>query len=147
MDKLNYTCHELANRIGKLPKDFTKKDIIDFIIADGIRHINFQYPAGDGRIKTLNFVINDAAYLEEILSCGERVDGSSLFPFIEANNSDLYVVPRFRTAYMDPFSELPTLNLLCSFFNKDGEPLASSPEYTLHKACKAFRESTHHRER
>ena len=142
MDKLNYTSHELANRIGKLPKDFTKKDIIDFIIADGIRHINFQYPAGDGRIKTLNFVINDAAYLEEILSCGERVDGSSLFPFIEANNSDLYVVPRFRTAYMDPFSELPTVNFLCSFFNKDGEPLSSSPEYTLHKACEAFRKST-----
>ena len=142
MDNLNYTSHDLANRIGKLPKDFTKQDIIDFIISEGIRHINFQYPAGDGRIKTLNFVINDAAYLDEILSCGERVDGSSLFPFIEANNSDLYVVPRFRTAYMDPFCELPTVNFLCSFFNKDGEPLSSSPEYTLHKACEAFRKAT-----
>ena len=142
MDKLNYTSHELAARIGKAPKDFTKKDIIDFIISEGIRHINFQYPAGDGRLKTLNFVINDAAYLDEILSCGERVDGSSLFPFIEANNSDLYVVPRFRTAYIDPFCELPTVNFLCSFFNKDGEPLASSPEYTLHKACEAFTRST-----
>ena len=142
MDKLNYTCNDLAARIGKLPKEFTKKDIIDFIISNEIRHINFQYPAGDGRIKTLNFVINDAAYLDEILSCGERVDGSSLFPFIEANNSDLYVVPRFRTAYMDPFCELPTVNFLCSFFNKDGEPLSSSPEYTLHKACEAFRKAT-----
>ena len=142
MDKLNYTSHELAARIGKAPKDFTKKDIIDFIVSEGIRHINFQYPAGDGRLKTLNFVINDAAYLDEILSCGERVDGSSLFPFIEANNSDLYVVPRFRTAYIDPFCELPTVNFLCSFFNKDGEPLASSPEYTLHKACEAFTRST-----
>ena len=142
MDKLNYTSHELAERIGKMPNDFTKKDIIDFIITEGIRHINFQYPAGDGRLKTLNFVINDAAYLDEILSCGERVDGSSLFPFIEANNSDLYVVPRFRTAYIDPFCELPTVNFLCSFFNKDGEPLASSPEYTLHKACEAFTRST-----
>ena len=142
MDKLNYTSHELAARIGKMPKDFTKKDIIDFIVTEGIRHINFQYPAGDGRLKTLNFVINDAAYLDEILSCGERVDGSSLFPFIEANNSDLYVVPRFRTAYIDPFCELPTVNFLCSFFNKDGEPLASSPEYTLHKACEAFTRST-----
>jgi glutamine synthetase len=65
-----------------------------------------------------------------------------LFPFIEANNSDLYVVPRFRTAYLDPFCELPTVNFLCSFFNKDGEPLSSSPEYTLHKACEAFRRAT-----
>ena len=31
------------------------------------------------RLKTLNFVINDAAYLDAILTCGERVDGSSLF--------------------------------------------------------------------
>ena len=142
MNTFNYSCRSLVDKIGKMPKDFTKKDIIDLVISENIRHINFQYPAGDGRLKTLNFVINDADYLDEILSCGERVDGSSLFPFIEANNSDLYVVPRFRTAYMDPFSELPTLNLLCSFFNKDGEPLASSPEYTLHKACEAFRKTT-----
>ena len=137
-----YSMNSVAEKIGKAPAGFTKKDVIDFIMAEGIRHINFQYPAGDGRLKTLNFVINDGDYLDEILSCGERVDGSSLFPFIEANNSDLYVVPRFRTAYMDPFCELPTLNFLCSFFNKDGDPLESSPEYTLHKACEVFKKST-----
>ena len=142
MKELEYSCRTLTEVIGKKPKDFTKKDIINFIMEEDIRHINFQYPAGDGRLKTLNFVINNAAYLEEILSCGERVDGSSLFPFIEASSSDLYVVPRFRTAYMDPFCELPTLNFLCSFFDKDGNPLESSPEYTLHKACEAFKKST-----
>ena len=56
MENLNYSSNDLAVKIGKLPKEFTKKDIIDFIIAENIRHINFQYPAGDGRIKTLNFV-------------------------------------------------------------------------------------------
>lgn len=104
--------------------------------------VNFMYPAGDGRLKTLNFVINNKAYLEAILTCGERVDGSSLFSFIEAGSSDLYVLPRFRTAFVDPFAEIPTLTMLCSFFNKDGEPLESAPEYTLHKACKVFREVT-----
>lgn len=58
--------------------------------------VNFMYPAADGRLKTLNFVINNAAYLDAILTCGERVDGSSLFPFIEAGSSDLYVVPPYR---------------------------------------------------
>lgn len=101
-----------------------------------------MYPAGDGRLKTLNFVINSMAYLEQILTCGERVDGSSLFPFIEASSSDLYVIPRFRTAFLDPFAEIPTLSMLCSFFNKDGEPLESSPENTLAKACKAFTDVT-----
>ena len=61
--------------------------------------VNFMYPAADGRLKTLNFIINDLAYLETILTNGERVDGSSLFPFISAGSSDLYVIPRFRTAF------------------------------------------------
>ena len=143
MDSQNeYTCRSLTEKIGKAPNDFTKGDIIRFIRENNIRHVNFQYPGGDGRLKTLNFVINSAAYLDEILSCGERVDGSSLFRFIEASSSDLYVIPSFRTAYMDPFSELPTLNLLCNFFDKDGNPLESAPEYTLHKACEAFRKAT-----
>jgi glutamine synthetase len=101
-----------------------------------------MYPAADGRLKTLNFVINNLDYLETILTCGERVDGSSLFPFIEAGSSDLYVVPRFSTAFIDPFAEIPTLTMLCSYFNKDGQPLESSPEYTLRKACRAFKEVT-----
>lgn len=32
--------------------------------------------------------------------------------------------------------------MLCSFFNKDGEPLESAPENTLKKACKAFKDVT-----
>ena len=65
----NYNIRSIAAEIGKNPKEFTKRDIIDFIVKNEIRHVNFQYPAGDGRLKTLNFVINDAAYLDEILSC------------------------------------------------------------------------------
>ena len=128
--------------LGKPSKEFTKADIVRYITENEIRMVNFMYPAGDGRLKTLNFVINNAAYLDAILSCGERVDGSSLFPFIEAGSSDLYVVPRFSSAFHDPFAEIPTLTMLCSFFNKDGEPLASAPRYTLLKACAAFEEVT-----
>lgn len=128
--------------LGKPAREFTKADIINYITENGIRMVNFMYPAGDGRLKTLNFVINNAAYLDTILTCGERVDGSSLFPFIEAGSSDLYVVPRFATAFHDPFAEIPTLTMLCSFFNKDGEPLASAPRYTLLKALRAFNEVT-----
>ncbi|MCI5663749.1 MAG: glutamine synthetase family protein [Mediterranea sp.] len=122
--------------------EFTKRDIVTYIREKQIRMINFMYPAADGRLKTLNFVINNYAYLEAILTCGERVDGSSLFPFIEAGSSDLYVIPRFRTAFLDPFAEMPTLSFLCDFFNKDGQPLESSPQHTLHKACETFRQVT-----
>lgn len=135
-----------ANRVvaflQKMPQEFTKQDIIHFIEENQIRMVNFMYPGGDGKLKTLNFVISDRAYLETILTCGERVDGSSLFSFIQASASDLYVLPRFSTAFVDPFSEIPTLCLLCSYFDKDGQPLSSSPEQTLRRAAKAFRDVT-----
>ena len=134
--------NRLVTFLQKPAAEFTKADIINYIQQNEIRMVNFMYPAADGRLKTLNFVINNASYLDAILTCGERVDGSSLFPFIEAGSSDLYVIPRFRTAFVDSFAEIPTLVMLCSFFNKDGEPLESSPEYTLHKACKAFTDVT-----
>ena len=134
--------NKIVAYLGKPAKEFTKDDIVEFIVANGITMVNFMYPASDGRLKTLNFVINDIDYLNTILTCGERVDGSSLFPFIEAGSSDLYVVPRYRTAFVDPFAEILTVTMLCDFFNKDGEPLESAPQYTLRKACRAFREVT-----
>jgi len=128
--------------LQKPSAEFTKEDIINYMVKNDIRMVNFMYPGGDGKLKTLNFVVNDLAYLDTILTCGERVDGSSLFSFIQAGSSDLYVLPRFRTAFVDPFAEIPTISLLCSFFDKDGQPLESSPEHTLHKAAEAFRQVT-----
>lgn len=128
----------LVKWLDKLPSQFTKDDIIRYIIDNDIEMVNFMYPAADGRLKTLNFIINNLEYLETILSFGERVDGSSLFPFISAGSSDLYVLPRFRTAFLDPFAEIPTVTMLCSFFDKDGNPLESSPEHTLRRACEEF---------
>ena len=120
--KIVLSKNALVRWINKVPQEFTRQDIIDFIIENDIQMVNFMYPAADGRLKTLNFVINDLEYLETILTLGERVDGSSLFPFIEASSSDLYVLPRYRTAFVDPFAEMPTVTMLCSFFDKDGKP-------------------------
>jgi glutamine synthetase len=128
----------LVRHLNKEPKDFTKDDIIKFVKDNEIKMLNFRYTGGDGRLKSLNFVMSDTAYLEQVLSHGERIDGSSLFSFIEAGSSDLYVIPRFRSAFLDPFAEKPTLCLLCAYYTKDGKPLEISPEYILKKAAKSF---------
>ena len=141
-EELILNANDVVTFLQKPATDFTKADIINFIRNNNIRMVNFMYPGGDGKLKTLNFVINSLSYLDTILTCGERVDGSSLFPFISASSSDLYVVPRFRTAFVDPFAEIPTLCMLASFFDKDGKPLESAPERTLAKATQAFRETT-----
>ncbi len=144
MNKKDFTTdlNPLVRHLNKAPKDFTKDDIIKFVKDNGIKMLNFRYTGGDGRLKALNFVISDIGYLEQVLSHGERIDGSSLFTFIEAGSSDLYVIPRFRSAFLDPFAELPTLCLLCSYYTKDGQPLEIAPEYILKKAAKSFTDVT-----
>lgn len=130
----NMNPNPLVRFLGKPACEFTKADIIRYIKENGIEMVNFRYPGADGRLKTLNFIINDEAYLDSILSCGERVDGSSLFPYIEADASDLYVIPRYRTAFRNPFSGISAVDILCSYYTKDGTPLEMAPEYTLRKA-------------
>lgn len=139
---LDYSINPMIQSLCKEPEEFTKADIMRFVVNHEIRIINFRYAAADGELKTLNFPVTDMSYLESILTYGERVDGSSLFPYIPADSSDLYVVPRFSTAYVDPFAEIPTLGLLCSYFTKDGQPLETSPQYILHKAEAVFHEKT-----
>ena len=143
MDKtLNLNPNRLVQFLQKSPSEFTKQDIIRYVKENDIQMVNFMYPADDNRLKTLNFIINSEEYLDSILTYGERVDGSSLFPFIEAGNSDLYVLPRYSTAFLDPFAEIPTLTMLCSFFDKEGKPMGASPQETLRKASEAFHRST-----
>lgn len=134
--------NKLVKHLKKPAQEFTKYDIIKFIDDHHIEMLNFRYVGEDGKLKILNFVITSKDYLESILSTGERVDGSSLFSYIDADSSDLYVIPRFRTAFVNPFTEHSTLDILCSFYTKDGKPLESAPEYILKKAAAKFTTDT-----
>lgn len=129
----------LVQALDKPASEFTIPDIVRYVSEHDIQMINFMYPAADGRLKTLNFMVNSLEYLETILTLGERVDGSSLFTDIQASSSDLYVLPRLDTAFVDPFAtEIPTVAFLCSYYDRDAKPLASSPRRILEKACEEF---------
>jgi len=134
--------NKIARYLNKPAVEFTKADIIKFISENDIKMLNFRYVGGDGKLKLLNFVINDMNHLDKTLSIGERVDGSSLFSYIEASSSDLYVVPRYKTAFVNPFTDTPTVDILCSYYNKDGKPLESSPENVLRKAHRELKKRT-----
>ncbi len=132
----------LVQYLNKPPQEFTKEDLMKYIEDNDIEMLNFRYVGEDDRLKSLNFVINDREHLEQVLTAGERVDGSSLFSYIEAGKSDLYVIPRYRTAFLNPFSEIPTIDILCSFYDQSGNPCESAPENILRKASRAFKKET-----
>ena len=134
--------NKLVHYLKKPAAQFTGQDIIRFIEENGIELLNFRYAGGDGRLKTLNFVIQGREHLEMLFSTGERVDGSSLFSYISSDSSDLYIIPRFRTAFVNPFSDIPAIDILCSFYTREGRPLESAPEYILRKAHTEFKRAT-----
>lgn len=134
--------NNLVQFLEKPAEEFTKQDLIKFIEDREIERVNFRYAGGDGRLKTLNFIVSSKAQLNRLLSIGERVDGSSLLPYIDAASSDLYVIPRYKTAYVNPFSPVPTVDILCSYYTSEGVPLPSSPENIVRKAGQVLKNST-----
>ena len=134
--------NKLEKFLGKPCNDFTKADIVKYFIENDFKQLNFRYVAGDNRLKKLTFVITSKEHLESLLSTGERADGSSLFSYVQACSSDLYVIPKYRTAFVNPFSEEPSLDILCSYYNNEGQPLSSAPEVIMQNAEKALFEKT-----
>lgn len=132
----------LVQYLNKPTSEFTKNDLIKYIEDNDIEMINFRYVGQDGRLKCLNFVINSKEHLDNILTSGERVDGSSLFSHVQAGASDLYVVPRYKTAFLNPFTDIPTLDILCSYFDATGKPFEGAPEYVLKKAHDVLKRET-----
>jgi len=134
--------NKLEKFLGKPCIDFTKSDIVRYFLENDFKYLNFRYVGGDNRLKKLSFVINNKDRLEALLSTGERVDGSSLFSYVQACSSDLYVIPKYRTAFVNPFSEEPALDILCSYYNNDGQPLSSAPEVIMQNAVRALYDKT-----
>lgn len=128
----------LHRHIGKPPAQWTADDLVAFVRDRGIRVVALMHVGGDGWLKTLDFVPRDAAHLADILSGGERADGSSLFGDlgIPVGASDIVLRPRLATAFLDPFAAEPTLAVLCSHCNRQGAPLPESPD-TLVRAAHA----------
>lgn len=120
----------------------TKEDIVRLVHEKNIKIINFCHIPEDGRLKTLSFPVENKKRLNEILELGERVDGSSLFSYIDPNKSDIYITPKAETAFINPFTAMPTLNILCEYLDENGKPLDIAPQNILSRAEEKLFSST-----
>ncbi len=119
-----------------------RKDVAQFVSDRGIRILNLCHIPEDGRLKTLSFSAADGDRVEEILEFGERVDGSSLFSFIEPSKSDIYLMPELAKTFINPFATTPTLNVLCNYLGENGRPLEIAPRNVLARAEEKLRSSS-----
>jgi len=128
--------------LDKPSKDFQRGDFLKVIKKKNIERITFHYTAMDGRLKELKLPVTSSHNTELILAEGERVDGSSLFKGIIDNDvSDLYVMPEYKTAFLNPFDK-GSLDFICRYLTKDGERACFAPDNILAKSYKLFHVNT-----
>ena len=134
----------LERIIGKPAAAWTIKDLADLFHAQHLRLISLMHVGGDGWLKTLDFVPRDAGHMRDILEGGERADGSSLFAGkgIRAGASDMLLRPRVESAFLDPFSQSPTLVLMCEHIGRDGHPLQESPDAIVKRGYERLQKET-----
>ncbi len=132
----------LVRRLGKPPEAWQRRDLVELCLEDGIRVVNLRYPSLDGKLRELRLPVGGRKALDRLLAAGERVDGSSLFPGIfDAGGSDLYAVPVYRWAFLNPWAT-DELDVVCRFAGRDGAPCATTPDNVLAAAAQRLCESS-----
>ena len=132
----------LVRLLEKPAADFTCSDLVRAVEQMELRQVNLRYVGGDGRLKTIAFPINSHDHLIEVLARGERVDSSSIFPGTDPDASDVYIVPRYRTAFLNPLGERLSLDVLCYFYGEDGRPLPYAREQVVRRAAEVLHRET-----
>ena len=142
MDSAYAPLHPMMEIIDKPCADWTRQDLLKVIETRRLRRITFHYTGLDGKLKELKMPVLDHAQADRILARGERVDGSSLFSgLVGAGLSDLYVLPLYRSAFINPLDE-QSLNLICRFVTPNGEPADFAPDNILARALGLLRQET-----
>lgn len=128
--------------LNKSKYEITRSDLIKYIEENKIERISFNYTALDGQLKELKIPVINKKQIETVLAEGERVDGSSLFKgLLDTCLSDLYVVPVYSTAFINPFYP-KSLNFVCRYLNSEGKLAPFSPDSILFNASELLKKNT-----
>jgi len=92
------------------------EELKQIIIENEIKFVDLKYSDLFGRWYHNTF---PARSLEEVLQEGIPFDGSSIPGMKSVESGDMIMMPDIESAYIDPFSETPKLNIVCSICDAD----------------------------
>ncbi len=110
----------------------TPSDILALIREKNIQMVDFRIVDLPGRQHHLT--VPAAEIDEEKLTHGIAFDGSSLQGFRSIEESDMVMRPDLATAYVDAFTAVPTLDLVCDIHEPSGARYNRDPRYIAQKA-------------
>lgn len=114
--------------------------IFDLIKDNEIKFVSFRFSDYNGKWLHISHCADQID--EEKLIEGVSFDGSSVANWKPINESDMTLLPRLDTAFVDPFTIAPTLNLICDIIEpKTYKGYDRDPRYTAIKAEQYLKES------
>ncbi|MBI4572666.1 MAG: type I glutamate--ammonia ligase, partial [candidate division NC10 bacterium] len=90
----------------------TPKEVVKFAKEQGSRMVDLKFMDFPGMWQ--HFTVPIAQLEEASFEEGFGFDGSSIRGWQAIHASDMLVIPDATTAVMDPFTEIPTLSLICN---------------------------------
>src|SRR5690606_20254054 len=115
------------------------QNILDTIKENNIQFVDFRFVDLSGRAHHITLPASEVD--AETFVNGVAFDGSSIPGFRGIEESDMVMMPDAETAYIDPFTDHPTLLVMCNIFTPDGERYDRDPRSIAQKAEEFLQQS------
>ena len=113
----------------------TSREVIEFSKKNKVEIIDFKFVDVPGLWQ--HFSISTSELTEDLFEEGIGFDGSSIRGFQTIDESDMLLIPDPTTAFLDPFTQHPTLSLICNVRDPiTGKAYSRDPRYIAQKAEK-----------
>jgi glutamine synthetase len=110
----------------------TAQKVLDLIKEKNIEWVDFRFIGLSGRQQHISLPAVEID--EDTFVNGVAFDASSIPGFRGIENSDMVMIPATETAYIDPFTQHPTLIIMCDIFTPEGERYDRDPRGVAQKA-------------
>ena len=111
----------------------TPKEVMDFAKKNKVVMVDLKFMDFPGLWQ--HFSVPMKEFSADIFQDGLGFDGSSIRGWQAIHMSDMLVIPDPATAVMDPFTQHPTLSLICNIVDPiTKEPYSRDPRYVAQKA-------------
>src|SRR5690349_17380121 len=118
----------------------TPKEVMALIKQKQVKAIDFRFVDMPGIWQ--HFSVPAETFEESVFEEGLGFDGSSIRGWQAINESDMLVVPQADTAFLDPFTEIPTLVMICNIQDPlTGEDYSRDPRNVARKAVHYLKNS------
>jgi len=111
------------------------REVLEFAKKNKVEIVDLKFTDLPGLWQ--HFSIATTEFNEELFESGIGFDGSSIRGFQSIDESDMLLFPDPSSAFLDPFTQLPTLSLICNV--KDpitGQSYSRDPRFVAQKAEK-----------